>query len=122
MFSKVAARNIALDMIAQNEAADGRANLSFTVVRDELPALRAVDEAVREIGAEGCDYDENVSKISVVGMGMATRPGVAGAMFRALADKGINVQMITTSQINISVVVARKSAGRRCWRSTRRSR
>ena len=100
-----------MDMIAQNEAADGRADLSFTVVRDELPsALRAVDEAVREIGAEGCDYDENVSKISVVGMGMATRPGVAGAMFRALADKGINVQMITTSQIKISVVVARKSA------------
>ena len=72
--------------------------------------LRAVDEAVKEIGAEGCDYDENVSKISVVGLGMATQPGVAGTMFRALAEKGINIQMITTSEIKISVLVARETA------------
>ncbi len=111
IFSKVAAKNIALDMIVQNEAADGRADLSFTVVRDELPStLRAVDEAVKELGAEGYTCDENVSKISVVGLGMATRPGVAGTMFRALAEKGINIQMITTSEIKISVLVAREHA------------
>jgi aspartate kinase len=111
VFSKVAATNIALDMIVQNEAADGHADLSFTVFRDDLPStLRAVDEAVKELGAEGYNYDENVSKISVVGLGMATRPGVAGTMFRALAEKGINIQMITTSEIKISAVVAREFA------------
>ena len=72
--------------------------------------MRAVDEAVKEIGAEGCDYDENVAKISVVGLGMATQPGVAGMMFLALAEKGINIHMITTSEIKISVVVARELA------------
>ena len=109
IFSKVAAKNIAMDMIVQNEAADGRADLSFTVFRDDLPGtLRAVDEAVKELGAEGYTYDENVSKISVVGLGMATQPGVAGTMFRALAEKGINIQMITTSEIKISVLVARE--------------
>jgi aspartate kinase len=107
----VAAKNIALDMIVQNEAAEGRTDLSFTVLRDDLPGtLRAVDDAVKEIGAEGCDYDEGVSKISVVGLGMAKRPGVAAMMFRALAEKGINIHMITTSEIKISVVVAREAA------------
>jgi aspartate kinase len=111
IFSKVAAKNIALDMIVQNEAADGRADLSFTVVRDELPTtLRAVDEAVKELGAEGYTYDENVSKISVVGLGMATQPGVAGTMFQALSARGINILMITTSEIKISVLVAREHA------------
>lgn len=111
IFSKVAAKNIALDMIVQNEAADGRADLSFTVVRDELPStLRAVDEAVKELGAGGYNYDENVAKLSVVGLGMATQPGVAGTMFRALAEKGINIQMITTSEIKISVLTPREFA------------
>jgi aspartate kinase len=111
IFSKVAAKNIALDMIVQNEAAAGRADLSFTVLRDDLPGtLRAVDQAVKELGAEGYTYDENVAKISVVGLGMATQPGVAGTMFRALAEKGINIQMITTSEIKISVLVAREFA------------
>jgi aspartate kinase len=111
IFSKVADKSIALDMIVQNEAADGRTDISFTVVRDDLPAtLRAVDEAVKEIGAEGYTHDENVSKISVVGLGMATQPGVAGTMFRALAEKGINIQMITTSEIKISALVAREHA------------
>lgn len=111
IFSKVAAKNIALDMIVQNEAADGRADISFTVFRDDLPAtLNAVDAAVKEIGAEGFTHDDNVAKLSVVGLGMATQPGVAGTMFRALAEKGINIQMITTSEIKISVLVARESA------------
>lgn len=111
IFSKVATRNIAMDMIVQNEGADGQADLSFMVPRDDLPStLRAVDEAVKELGAEGYTYDENVAKISVVGLGMATQPGVAGEMFLALAEKGINIHMITTSEIKISVVVAREFA------------
>lgn len=111
LFSRVAEKSIAMDMIVQNEGADGRADISFTVFRDDLPAtLRAVDVAVKELGAEGYTCDENVSKISVVGLGMATQPGVAGTMFRALAEKGINIQMITTSEIKISVLVAREFA------------
>ncbi len=111
IFSKIAARNVPIDMIVQNVAADGRADISFTVVRDELPAtLKAVEEASRALGAEGYTYDDNVAKISVVGLGMKKQPGVARRMFRALADKGINILMITTSEIKISVLVDRNEA------------
>jgi len=111
VFSKIAAKNIAIDMIVQNVAADGLADISFTVVRDELPAtLKAVEEASRDLGALGYNYDDNVSKLSVVGLGMKTRPGVAQHMFRALATKGINILMITTSEIKISVLVDRDFA------------
>ena len=111
VFNRVAAKHIPIDMIVQNEATDDRADFSFTVLRDDLQAtLRAVDEAVKELGAEGRDYDDDVSKISIVGLGMATQPGVAGTMFRALAEKEINIQMITTSEIKISAVVAREYA------------
>lgn len=109
VFSKVADKNIAIDMVVQNKSADGRVDFSFTVLRDDLPGtLQAVREAVEELGAEGCEYNDDVSKISIVGRGMATQPGVAGTMFRALAEKGINIELITTSEIKISVVVARE--------------
>jgi aspartate kinase len=111
VFSKIAAKNIGMDMIIQNVGAEGLADISFTVVRGDLPAtLRAVEEAVKELGAEGYDYDDNVSKVSVVGLGMATQPGVAQKMFEALAEKGINIQMITTSEIKISALVGRVHA------------
>jgi aspartate kinase len=111
IFQRIAARNIGIDMIVQNVGTNGLADISFTALRGELPGtLRAVDEAVKELGAEGCDYDDNVAKVSVVGLGMATQPGVAQRMFRALAEKGINIQMITTSEIKISVLVAREYA------------
>ncbi len=108
VFQKVADKNIAVDMIVQNVAEDGHADISFTVSRDELPTtLKAVDQAVKELGAAGYTYDDDVSKVSIVGLGMATQPGVADKMFRALAEKGINILMITTSEIKISVVVER---------------
>jgi aspartate kinase len=111
VFSRVAARNVAMDMIVQNVGANGLAEISFTVFRDDLPAtLKAVEEATREIGAAGYNYDDNVSKVSVVGLGMATQSGVAEKMFRALADKGINILMITTSEIKISALVDRDHA------------
>ena len=111
IFSRVAARHIAMDMIVQNVASEGRADISFTVPRDELPAtLKAVEDAVKELHAEGYSYDDDVAKISVVGLGMATQPGVAEKMFRSLAERGINIQMITTSEIKISVLVAREFA------------
>jgi aspartate kinase len=111
IFSHIAAKNIASDMIVQNVSAEGLADISFTVVRDELPAtLKAVEEASRSLGAQGYNYDDNVSKISVVGLGMKHQPGVARRMFRALAERGINLLMITTSEIKISVLVDRDSA------------
>ncbi len=100
-----------MDMIVQNEGANGLADISFTVLRDDLPAtLRAVDEAVKELGAEGCNYDDNVAEDlgGRPGHGHAARRG--RQMFRALAEKGINIQMITTSEIKISVLVAREYA------------
>ncbi|MGQ9505352.1 MAG: aspartate kinase [Thermogutta sp.] len=111
IFSRLAARNIPMDMIVQNVAAAGRTDISFTVFHEELPsALRIVEETAREIGAEGVTYDENVAKVSIVGLGMAKQPGVAQRMFQALAEKGINILMITTSEIKISVLVQRDQA------------
>lgn len=109
IFSKIAARNIAVDMIVQNVGADARADVSFTVPTNELPAtLKAVEEAVRELGAEGYNSTEDVAKVSAVGLGMAQQKGVAERMFRALADAGINIETITTSEIKISVLVSRE--------------
>jgi aspartate kinase len=109
IFSKIAGRNITVDMIVQNVAAHGKADISFTVVRDELaPTLKVVEEAVRELGADGFTSDENCAKVSVVGLGMARQTGVAQKMFRSLADNDINIQMITTSEIKISVLVSRE--------------
>ncbi len=111
IFSRIAAKNIAMDMIVQNVADDGHADISFTVARDDLPAtLKAVEDGVQELGAESFTCDDEVSKISIVGLGMATQTGVAERMFRALAERGINIIMITTSEIKISVLVAREYA------------
>jgi aspartate kinase len=111
IFSPIAARSIAVDMIVQNVAENGRADISFTVPKKELrPALEAIGDAVRSVGASGVTSDENVAKVSVVGLGMAQQTGVADKMFRALADEAVNIQMITTSEIKISVLVASDDA------------
>lgn len=108
IFSKIAAKNITVDMIVQNVGADSRADISFTVLKDDLSAtLLAMHDAVAELGAEGVTHDENVAKVSVVGLGMAQQTGVAQRMFRALAKAGINILSITTSEIKISVLVGR---------------
>ncbi len=111
IFSRIAAKNISVDMIVQNVAQSGKAEISFTVPKDELnTALDAVREAVAHVGAEGFTSDDNVAKVSVVGMGMARQTGVAQKMFDALAAAGVNIQMITTSEIKISVLVQRDQA------------
>ena len=108
IFSKIAARNVSVDMIVQNIGHEGRANISFTVPCDELPiTLEAVEEASADLGSVEISSDDHVSKVSVVGLGMARQTGVADRMFRALADRDINIQMITTSEIKISVLVDR---------------
>jgi aspartate kinase len=111
IFSRVADRAITVDMIVQNVGEDGKANISFTVPRNELqPAREALEDALRAIGAGSIDHDVNVSKVSVVGLGMARQAGVAERMFGALADAGINLQMITTSEIKISALIASAAA------------
>jgi len=111
LFSKIAGKNVAMDMIVQNVAAERETDISFTVFRDDLPVtLKAVEQATTELGAKGYSYDDDVSKISVVGLAMATQPGVAEKMFRSLAERGINILMISTSEIKIAVLVARRFA------------
>ncbi len=108
IFTRLAGRNIPTDMIVQNVATDGRADISFTVFQEELPAaLRIVEAVGKELGVEEVGYDENVAKASVVGLGMARQAGVAEKLFASLAEKGINILMITTSEIKISVLVDR---------------
>jgi aspartate kinase len=111
VFSKLSDRKITVDMIVQNIGAEGKADISFTVNRDELDvALEAVSEAATELGANGYSHDDQTAKISVVGLGMARQVGVAQKMFRALADAGVNILVITTSEIKISVLVARSES------------
>jgi aspartate kinase len=111
IFSRIAAKNISIDMIVQNVGTDGKADISFTVPTNELqPTLDAVNEAAKVVGAREVTHDQSVSKVSVVGLGMAQQTGVADKMFRALADAGVNIQMITTSEIKISVLVERDQA------------
>ena len=111
IFSRIADRKITVDMIVQNVGADGKADISFTVPRDELElTLEAVREAAAVVGAGSISHDDDVAKVSVVGLGMAQQTGVADRMFRALAEAGVNIEMITTSEIKISVLVARDQA------------
>ena len=108
IFRTIAAANIVVDMIVQNVSTGGTTEVSFTVAKGDLPeTLRAAEAAAREIGATEITHDADVAKISVVGLGMRTHTGVATAMFEALADAGVNLQMITTSEIKISVLVDR---------------
>ena len=106
LFSALADSGIAVDMIVQNMGQGGRADISFTVPEDDLAtALDNTKRVADAIGAEGVSHDHNVAKVSVVGVGMADAEGVAGRMFSALSREKINVHMITTSEIKISVLV-----------------
>jgi aspartate kinase len=108
IFSEIAVKAISVDMIVQNVGAEGLADLSFTVLRDDLPAtLKAAEHAAARLKAEGVTCGDDVAKVSVVGLGMAKQTGVARRMFRALADEGVNILMITTGDIKISVLVER---------------
>ena len=111
IFSRIADRNITVDMIVQNVGDDGRADISFTVPKSELRVtLEAVQEAAAVVGATSVTHDEDVAKVSVVGLGMAKQKGVADKMFAALAEAEVNIEMITTSEIKISVLVSKQQA------------
>jgi aspartate kinase len=106
IFQAVAAEGVNVDMIVQNVSKDGRTDVSFTVPKADLLHARSVIERVgTEVKAEGFSTDDEIAKVSLVGAGMRSQPGVAADVFSALADEGINVEMITTSPIRISCVV-----------------
>ena len=111
IFSAIADCKIAVDMVVQNIGTDGKADVSFTVPRDEMKrTIEAVQSVLDQLGADGIAHDDSVSKVSVVGANMANQTGVASRMFRALADAGVNIQMITTSEIKISALVPQSQA------------
>jgi aspartate kinase len=107
IFTPLAEASINVDMIVQNVASDGKStDVTFTVPRAELArALDVLEKQQDVIGHAGVKHDTKVAKISVVGVGMRSHAGVAAAMFKALADRGINIQAITTSEIKVSVII-----------------
>jgi len=105
----VASSNIEVDMILQNMGADGTTDFTFTVHRNDFEEAKAILEGLTsDLGGRAIQGDNEIVKISVVGVGMRSHAGIASRMFRALADEGINIQMISTSEIKISVVVDEK--------------
>ncbi|CCZ22008.1 aspartokinase [Acetobacter sp. CAG:977] len=112
IFNAMAEANISVDMIVQSDSADGKStDMTFTLPESELKrALSILEKAKEEIGYQSLLSDSDVVKISVVGVGMRTHVGVARKMFKALSDKGINVQAISTSEIKISVLIASEYA------------
>jgi len=106
IFSALAAAGVNVDMIVQNVSAQGTTDMTFTITQDDLPAARKVIEAqMPQIGAKSHIAKSGISKLSVVGIGMRSHTGVAAALFQALAQAGINIQMISTSEIKISVII-----------------
>jgi aspartate kinase len=109
VFGAVAEQQIVVDMIVQNISRDGYTDISFTLARgDRARAVSVLEEAARQIGAQGVTSDERVAKISVVGVGMRSHAGVAARVFATLAKEGINIQMISTSEIAVSCVIEDK--------------
>lgn len=106
ILAPVGEANIEVDVIVQNVSADGTTDLTFTVHKNDMNKAVAVLEGVaKEIGAREVRSDDKVAKVSIVGVGMRSHAGVASRMFTALADERINIQMITTSEIKISVII-----------------
>jgi len=106
ILAPIGAANIEVDVIVQNVSADGTTDLTFTVHKNDMSKAVAVLEAVaKEIGAREVRSDDKVAKVSIVGVGMRSHAGVASRMFTALAEDRINIQMITTSEIKISVII-----------------
>jgi len=106
IFGALAGETINVDMIVQNVAADGTTDMTFTVGKADLPrTLAALDHAAERIGFAEITTDPDVVKISVVGVGMRSHVGVANTMFRTLAEKSINIQVISTSEIKVSVLI-----------------
>ena len=109
VFGAVADHGIVVDMIVQNVSRDGNSDISFTVPRaDRAKVVRTLEEVGSRVGAEGVVHDDRIAKVSIVGVGMRSHSGVAARMFHALSAEGINIQMISTSEIAVSCVIEDK--------------
>ena len=121
IFRELAAKGINVDMIVQNVSREGSTDLSFTVVKNDLPAtLRVTRSVSHRIGAGEVTTDEGVAKLSIVGIGMRSHSGIAAKMFEAMARERINIEMISTSEIKISCVI-RKSHAEQAVRTVHRA-
>lgn len=106
IFSRLASKNINVDIILQSIGRNGTKDISFTVPKSSLEsAISILDPYVETIGANSIVYDDRVVKVSIVGAGMESHPGVAAEMFEALYEANINIRMIATSEIKISVLI-----------------
>jgi aspartate kinase len=113
IFKAVAGEGINVDMIVQNVSHDGTTDLSFTAPRADLGRLEeVVERIVKEIGAIRYQADDRIAKVSLIGAGMKSHPGVAAEMFEVLANEGVNIEMISTSSIRISCVIRSEDAQR----------
>lgn len=109
LFTPLSEHNIVVDMIIQNASLEGYTDLSFTVSRKDVKETkRLIEEAAREVGADSVEVDDQVAKVSIIGVGMISHSGVAAKMFSALAQEGINIMMISTSEIKVSCVIQSK--------------
>ncbi len=109
IFSALARANIIVDMIVQNVSVDGSTDISFTLSKDELPkAQNALGPVVESVGAKAFRAQDGIAKLSVVGIGMRSHSGVAAKLFEALSSGGINIQMISTSEIKTAVIIDEK--------------
>ena len=109
VFESLAKQNISVDMIVQSTSHDGANEIAFTVDKDTLENAKEVTKKLAsDIDAKGVTTDTNIVKVSIVGAGMIGRPGIASAMFKALSDSNINIQMISTSEIKVSCVIEPK--------------
>ena len=107
LFEPLAAANVNVDMIVQNTSHDGTTDISFTMPKADMATAESiVSRVASEIGARGVEHDSQIAKISLVGAGMKSSPGIAAKMFRTLADNEVNIAMISTSTIRISVVTS----------------
>ncbi|MEY5024891.1 MAG: hypothetical protein RLZZ244_419 [Verrucomicrobiota bacterium] len=106
IFNTLAAANLVIDMIVQNVSVSGTTDISFTLSKDELPkAMAALEPVVLEVGARGLQAQDGIAKLSIVGIGMRSHSGVAAKLFDALSSGGINILMISTSEIKTAVII-----------------
>ena len=107
IFRALADANVIIDMIVQNVSEQGSTDISFTLAKDELAKVRAVLEpSVNAVAATGFHAQDGIAKLSIVGIGMRSHSGVAAKLFESLAAGGINIQMISTSEIKTAVIIA----------------
>ena len=111
IFEELAEKDVNVDMIIQSTAREGVNDISFTVLKSDLEkSLVVMKKVVQELKAQDVVYNEKIAKVSVVGVGMRSHPGIAAKMFKTLAEEKINIEMISTSEIKISCVINKKSA------------